>query len=313
MDEEEYEDILEAFIEDLEVESNIKKMKRGGKKMGLINSLRNLKNRIRIPMPSRISTWWATRAPHVRWWRTGFYTAVAFTSYVFSIYFFFWLEESYSPSIINEWIRDGWNWFFWPALIAFWLEELIDAGQPAENRWNPWPKKLFGAYIGIVGGSILMAFLALVTNHDFYINELRGKTPEATQERRIKLERELAEVEGKAPPKGEFEKNDDFVSDDDFVGDKFEEGGIENKRSTWRIKFELWKAKLEEMVWKKTVGEDVSALYLRFSKAVGWLYYAALWLPSLVFFLVIVFFAYGLDVLESRTVQLFGWGKKLKK
>lgn len=268
----------------------------------------------------RSGDWWEDRSPDIRWWRSIFYTVVAFAAYGFSVYLHIRPGQTYLPDFFSSWIWSCWNWFFWPSIIAFWLEEIVDAGQPVENRWNPWPKKLFATYVGIIGGSLLLAFLAFVTQHKVFVKELQGqKGFVSVQEKKVELEKELAEAEGKTSleqsESGEEKEKDEFFKEESGDEDSFfsGEGEQASKRPAWKIKWELWKLKAKEKMWDKTVGEDVSALWLRVSRASGWIWYAFLWLPTLAFFLITVFFAYGLDVLESRTVRLFGVGGKKEK
>lgn len=254
-------------------------------------------------------TWWGARSPHIRWWRSFFYTGVSFAAYGFSIFFLSRAGHTYMPQFIINWLWSGWNWFFWPAIIAFWLEEFIDAGQPEENRWNPWPKKLFGAYLGIIGVSLGMALLAFVTNHEFYVKQLHGQRV-TVQEKKAELERELAEAEGITPPEsqesGEEKREDEFFKGKSEDEDSFFSSGEEktSKRSAWKIRWELWKLKAKEKMWGKAVGEDINALWLRFSKALGWLMYAVQWLPCVFLFLLVIIPTYGLEALESRVVRL---------
>lgn len=255
-------------------------------------------------------SFWGVRWNDIRWGRSFFFTFVAVVAYISSWYVNWQVRHTYIPDFITDWIWSGWHWFFWMALVAFWLEEILDAGKDERDKLNPWPKGLSLIYGWIILGSFLMGLLSLIASHDFYLQELRGPSGfEETTSKKAQLEKELAEAEGRSPS-GESPKEGEYDPlFDKEEGDDLFSGKSEGERSTSRIKVDLWIESLKEKTWNKifskaTGVENVDAFWLRFKKAAGWFKITVEWLPCLIFFLIVVIPVYGIDALSSRTFTM---------
>lgn len=255
-------------------------------------------------------SFWGVRWNDIRWGRTFFFTCVSILGYISSVYAYYAVSHTYIPGFITQWVWSGWNWFFWMALGAFWLEEVIDAGKEERDKLNPWPKGLFLFYSWVILGPIFMGVLALIASHDFYLSEIRTSSgyEEISQSRKLELQKELAEAEGRSPSGGAPEESDPSFRQENR-DDAFSKKTEKDQRSPSRIKIDLFLEDLKERTWRKifsraTGVENVDALQLRISKAWGWFEITIKWFPCMFFYLLVVIPTYGLQALESRTVTL---------
>lgn len=239
------------------------------------------------------------RKEQIRWGRSIMFTVFSLLAYVLFMAGMHMLDNTVVLSWLTSWLTRGWNWFFWPSLALYWVEEVAGTDKNGHKILNVWPKGLATFYGAVLVISVFCAVVSLFSGHSLYLQEAQEWFSGEDLNTRI------AELEEELKMATEGDENG-FVTESD--------------RSPAEISFELQKLRAKRALGS-IAGGHVLGFGLRFKYAFAWLWWGLVaWFPTYVFFILLVIPVYGVEAASGLVTVanpflrfMPGWRRIAKK